>query len=266
MNVEGIILGCGSSSGVPRVGLDGPDWGRCNPDQPKNRRTRCCVLLKAGGATILIDTSPNLREQLLAARTGRIDAVLYSHDHADQIHGIDDLRAVAYGQRRRVPVYADDLTMATLRQRFGYCFETPAGSGYPPILDARLIHDPLTPFTIDTVHGSVPVIPFAMAHGRIRSLGFRIGNVAYCSDVSGLDEQAFEALEGVDCWIVDALRDDPHPTHSHVAQTLEWIAKVRPRQAILTNLHIDLDYDELSQRLPEGVIAAYDGLYFGGAT
>lgn len=260
--IEGIILGCGSSSGVPRVGLDGPDWGACDPDNPKNRRTRCCMLIKANGMTVLIDTSPNLREQLLAARCGRIDAVLYTHDHADQIHGIDDLRAVAYAMRRRMPVYADAVTMATLEQRFGYCFETPPGSLYPPILDAHVIDASLRPFEIHAGANTLTVIPFDQVHGRIHSLGFRIGNVAYSSDVSALDEAAFRALEGVECWIVDALRDEPHPTHSHVQQTLDWIDRVKPKRAILTNLHIDLDYAALAARLPPGVEPAFDGLHF----
>lgn len=265
MRFEGVILGCGSSSGVPRVGLDGPDWGHCNPAEPKNWRTRCSMLVKTPAGTVLIDTSPDLRMQLLRTATGRIDAVLCTHDHADQIHGIDDLRAVAYANRRRMPVYADGPTMTTLRQRFGYCFETPAGSLYPPILDARLIEDPLRPFAVEAAHGTVEVVPFAQTHGRIRSLGFRIGPIAYSSDVSALDDAAFAALEGVEFWIVDALRDEPHPTHSHVAQTLEWISRVRPRRAILTNLHIDLDYAALSARLPPGVEAAYDGLSFASA-
>jgi phosphoribosyl 1,2-cyclic phosphate phosphodiesterase len=224
------------------------------------------MLVKTDAATLLIDTSPNLREQLLAAGTGRIDAVLYTHDHADQIHGIDDLRAVAYANRHRMPCYADADTLATLRHRFGYCFETPPGSSYPPILDARLIADPLQPFAVKGKAGTVQVVPFAQVHGNIRSLGFRIGNLAYSSDVSALDEVAFAALAGVECWIVDALRDAPHPTHSHVAQTLDWIARVRPARAILTNLHIDLDYAELSRRLPPGVEAAFDGLSFACAT
>lgn len=266
MPVEARILGCGSSSGVPRIGLNGPDWGVCDPLNPKNRRSRCSLLVKAGGLSVLIDTSPDLREQMLAAGTGKVDAVLITHDHADQTHGIDDLRAIAYAMRRRMPVYADAETLQTLKSRFSYCFETPAGSAYPPILDARLIDDPLTPFVIDAKEGAVGVVPFAQTHGRIRSLGFRIGPVAYSSDVSGLDEAAFAALEGVECWIVDALRDDPHPTHSHVAQTLEWIARVKPRTAILTNLHIDLDYAALSARLPEGVEPAFDGLTFVSAS
>jgi phosphoribosyl 1,2-cyclic phosphate phosphodiesterase len=260
--VEGIILGCGSSSGVPRLGLSGPDWGACNPHDPKNQRTRCSALVRAAGMTILIDTSPDLRAQLLRERCGRIDAVLYTHDHADQIHGIDDLRAAAYVMRKRIPIYADEITMGTLTQRFGYCFETPSGSLYPPILAAHTIDEPFAPFSLQHEGRTVSVTPFAQVHGRIRSIGFRIGDFAYSSDVSSLDEEAFKALEGVDCWIVDALRDEPHPTHSHVAQSLEWIARIKPRHAILTNMHIDLDHAELSARLPSNVVAAYDGLRF----
>ncbi len=266
MPVEARLLGCGSSTGVPRVGLDGPDWGVCDPANPRNRRSRCSLLVRTGALNILIDTSPDLREQMLAAGDARIDAVLYSHDHADQTHGIDDLRAIAYAMHRRMPVYADDETLRALKARFGYCFETPPGSAYPPILDARTIAEPLAPFTVEARAGQVEVVPFAQTHGRIRSLGFRIGPVAYSSDVSGLDEAAFAALAGVECWIVDALRDDPHPSHSHVAQTLDWIARVKPRRAILTNLHIDLDYAALSARLPPGVEAGFDGLTFVSAS
>lgn len=266
MPVEVRLLGCGSSSGVPRIGLDGPDWGVCDPANPKNRRTRCSALVRTGSLNILIDTSPDLREQMLVAGDARVDAVLFTHDHADQIHGIDDLRAIAYQMRRRMPVYADAGTMTTLKARFGYCFETPPGSFYPPILDARVIDDPLTPFAIETKAGHAAVVPFAQTHGLIRSIGYRIGPVAYSSDVNELDEAAFAALQGVECWIVDALRDEPHPTHSHVAQTLAWIARVKPRMAILTNLHIDLDYAALSARVPEGVAVGFDGLTFVSAS
>ena len=266
MPFEARILGCGSSTGVPRIGLNGPDRGACDPGNPRNRRSRCSLLVRTDTMTLLIDTSPDLRTQMLAAGTGKVDAVLFTHDHADQTHGIDDLRSIAYAMRRRMPVYADEDTLRTLTARFGYCFETPPGSGYPPILDARLIADPLTPFTIEASGARQEIIPFAQVHGSIRSLGFRIGPIAYSSDVSGLDDAAFAALEGVECWIVDALRDAPHPTHSHVAQSLEWIARVRPKQAILTNLHIDLDYGELSRRLPDGVVAGFDGLIFNSAS
>ncbi|HEX3675497.1 MAG TPA: MBL fold metallo-hydrolase [Rhizomicrobium sp.] len=260
------ILGCGSSSGVPRVG--GPDgagdWGACDPANPKNRRRRCSILARrksAGGETaVLVDTAPDLREQLLSARCGRIDAALITHDHADQTHGLDDLRAVAYGMRRRVDLYGDRATLEGLRHKFGYCFETPPGSGYPPILTAREIPEPFADSAVDGAGGAIPLRAFPQTHGSIRSLGFRLGPVAYSSDVNFLSEEAFAVLEGVDCWIVDALRPAPHPTHANVATALEWIARVKPRRAVLTNMHIDLDYETLRRELPPGVEPAYDGM------
>lgn len=265
-SLEVVILGCGSSTGVPRIG--GPDgqgdWGACDPDNPKNRRTRCSILLRKKGiegeTSILVDTSPDLREQLLAAHAARLDAVLITHDHADQLHGIDDLRAVAYGMRRRVDVYTDPDTFKTVIGRFGYCFNTPDGSDYPPILTAHDIDQALSAFEVTGGGGPVQVKPFWQSHGRVRSLGFRFGPIAYSSDVNALDDEAFLALEGVDVWIVDALRYTPHPTHANVATALEWIARTKPRRAILTNLHMDLDYEKLRHELPEGVEPAYDGM------
>ncbi len=256
--MEAVILGCGSSGGVPRLG--GPDnagfWGACDPGNPKNRRTRCSLLVRSRTTNILVDTSPDMREQLLAARCGTLDGVLITHDHADQLHGFDDLRMVAINMRRRVDVHADAMTMSGMLARFGYCFATPEGSSYPPIVKGHEIAEPFRPFAI----GDVEVAAFAQKHGHIRSLGFRFGPLAYSSDVDGLDEAAFGALEGVDCWIVDTLRYTPHPSHAHLALTLEWIARVKPKRAVLTNLHTDLDYDTLKRELPEGVEPAYDGL------
>jgi phosphoribosyl 1,2-cyclic phosphate phosphodiesterase len=261
MRVEARILGCGSSGGVPRIGPEGPDWGACDPHEPRNVRTRCSLLVRAGGVTVLIDTSPDMARQLIEARAGRLDAVLYTHDHADQAHGIDDLRMVAINSRARVPVYADSQTLDSLSGRFGYCFKTPAGSAYPPILEARTIPEPPAEFSIPGRAGALlPVTAFAQEHGGIRSLGFRIKGLAYSSDVVGLDEDAFAALAGVDVWIVDALRYKPHPSHAHVEKALAWIARVRPRRAILTNLHVDLDYRSLAAELPPGVEPAYDGM------
>jgi phosphoribosyl 1,2-cyclic phosphate phosphodiesterase len=201
-----------------------------------------------------------MREQLLDAHAGRLDAVLITHDHADQLHGIDDLRAIVYGMRQRLDVYSDQATIAGVRQRFGYCFDTPAGSDYPPILNARIIAEPFETFVVEGAGGPLEVSTFAQQHGRIRSLGFRFGPIAYSSDVNGLSEDAFAALEGADLWIVDALRHAPHPTHANVATALEWIARVEPRRAVLTNLHIDLDYEALKRDLPSGVEPAYDGM------
>lgn len=253
------ILGCGSSGGVPRIGRDGPDWGRCNPDDPRNRRRRCSILVRRGATAVLVDTSPDMREQLIAARCGELDGVLFTHDHADQTHGLDDLRMVAQNMRRRVRVIGDTGTMKSLKERFEYCFHGAPG-GYPAILEAEDLVEPFQAFAISGKGGAIPVQAFNQDHGNIRSLGFRFGPLAYSSDVVGLPEESFAALEGVECWIVDALRYAPHPTHAHVDRTLEWIARVRPNRAILTNLHHDLDFTELASRLPRGVEPAFDGL------
>lgn len=264
--LEATILGSGSSSGVPRLG--GPDgagdWGACDPTNPRNRRKRCSLLVRrkttAGDTTILVDTSPDLRQQLLDAHTAKLDALLITHDHADQLHGIDDLRAIAYLMRKRIDVYSDVGTMGRILERFRYCFETPADSGYPPILTARTLPEPFRPMQIDGAGGSIPIAIFEQSHGPINSLGFRFGPIAYSSDVNHLSDEAFAVLEGVDIWIVDALRYTPHPTHANVETALSWIARVKPRRAVLTNLHIDLDYETLKHELPPGVEPAYDGL------
>lgn len=263
--LEVTILGCGSSTGVPRLG--GPDgagdWGACDPSNPKNRRRRCSILLRRRDGdrltAVLVDTSPDLREQLLGAKCAALDAALITHDHADQTHGLDDLRTIAYRMRRRVPVYSDRACLDILKKKFGYTFETPVGSEYPPIVKAHEI-EPGHAFAIEGEGGEVPVLPFAQTHGRIESLGFRFGALAYSSDVNALSEQSFAALEGVDCWIVDALRYMPHPTHANVETALEWIARVRPHRAVLTNLHMDLDYEALKRQLPPNVEPAYDGM------
>ena len=265
------ILGCGSSGGVPRLGgEDGAGfWGACDPTNPKNRRRRCSLLVRrygAGGVTqVLIDTSPDMREQLLDARVSRLDGVLISHDHADQLHGIDDLRMITLVNKARVDLWSDARGIFGVRRKFDYCFETPPGSEYPPILNAHIIPEPFTPFAIDGPGGPIPVQAFGQRHGRIRSLGFRFGPIAYSPDVDGLDEAAFAALEGVTCWIVDALRLTPHPSHAHLARTLEWISQVKPAQAVLTNMHVDLDYEALKSQLPPGIIPAHDGLELGFA-
>ena len=264
--LEVTILGCGSSGGVPRIGgSDGAGyWGACDPANAKNRRRRCSLLVQrksvSGNTNILVDTSPDMREQLIDARISALDAVLITHDHADQLHGLDDLRMVAMNARRRVDVYSDAATFAGIMARFGYCFVQPAGSDYPPILNAHQIPEPFRSFGLGGAGGDVPVLAFAMGHGKIDSLGFRFGPFAYSSDVDRLEGAAFAALAGVDCWIVDALRYTPHPSHAHVARTLEWIERVKPKRAILTNLHVDLDYETLRRELPAGVEPAYDGM------
>jgi len=266
MTLQVTILGCGSSGGVPRIG--GPDgaglWGACDPTNPKNRRRRCSLLVERksplGTTSLLVDTSPDMREQLIAARVSALDAVFISHDHADQLHGLDDLRMIAMNMRRRVDVHSDEATFERILARFSYCFVQPQGSDYPAILNAHNIHEPFRTSDVRGEGGAIPVLPFWMEHGQIRSLGFRFGPVAYSSDVNGLDDTAFAALEGVDCWIVDALRYTPHPSHAHVSQALEWIARVKPKRAILTNLHVDLDYETLRKELPANIEPAYDGM------
>ncbi|HXJ01265.1 MAG TPA: MBL fold metallo-hydrolase [Micropepsaceae bacterium] len=260
--LQATILGCGSSAGVPRLG--GPDgtgdWGACDPENPKNRRRRCSLLVRRGGTAVLVDTSPDMREQLLAARVAHLDAVLMTHPHADQTNGIDDLRPLNFLMRRRVDMYADAAALAHLKRQFSYCFETPFGSEYPPIITGHIIPEPFSPFALTGVGGPIPVLAFWQQHGPVKSLGFRFGGLAYSSDVSGLDENAFAVLEGVDTWIVDALRYTPHPTHANIATALSWIERVKPRRAILTNLHIDVDYAELAAQLPAGIEPAFDGM------
>ncbi|HYC74512.1 MBL fold metallo-hydrolase [Brevundimonas sp.] len=256
--LEIVILGCGSSGGVPRG--DG-DWGDCDPAEPRNYRTRCSLLVRRHGpdgvTSVLIDTSPDLRAQMLAAQVKHVDAVLYTHDHADQTHGVDDLRVFATRARRRILAFMDAPTHAAMRERFRYIFESM--EGYPAILDARGLPPHGQAWFIDGPGGPVPVVTFDQAHGPIRSVGYRLGSVAYSSDVSDLDDAALAAVRGCDLWIVDALRWTPHPTHAHVERTLDWIARAGVRKAVLTNLHIDLDYNALSAAVPPNVEVAFDG-------
>ncbi len=270
------ILGCGSSGGVPRVG--GPDgageWGACDPAEPKNRRSRCSLLVERPHdlavrsrdtlTAIVIDTAPDLRAQLLAAKAMRVDAVFFSHDHADQTHGIDDLRAFALAQRARVPVYIDGATAGDLLERFSYAFVQKPGSYYAPVLERRAM-TPGETIAVEGPGGAIPVRPFLQFHGGVNSLGFRIGDLGYSSDVVGLPEESFAALEGVRTWIVDALQMKPHATHAHLDLTLDWIARVKPERAIITNLHVSMDYGALKKMLPPSVEPAFDGLVVEGS-
>ena len=260
MTVRLTILGCGSSGGVPRVGND---WGQCDPSHPRNRRRRCSVLVtKAGpnGVTrVLIDTSPDMRDQMLGAAVPDLDAVLYTHEHADHTHGIDELRAFYLLKRRKVEVWADEATGHMLMSRFSYCFYTAPGSDYPPILQLnRLVAGGGVEIT--GKGGAIIARPFRVHHGNIDALGFRIGNAAYTPDLNGIPEESCASLEGLDLWVVDALRRTRHPSHFSVAETLAWIGRFKPRRAVLTNLHVDLDYEVLRGELPEGVEPAYDGM------
>jgi len=255
------ILGCGSSGGVPRPGLG---WGDCNPNNPKNRRRRCSMLVErraetGGKTTVLIDTSPDLREQLLDAGVDWLDAVLFTHEHADHTHGIDDLRPLVIHQRRRIDVYLDEATSRAMHARFGYCFMTPPGSGYPPILHEHRIM-PGHEVTIDGDGGPITVLPFLQSHGDIPSLGFRIADVAYSADLVDLPAESIDALAELEIWIVDALRYKSHPTHFSLSDALAWIDRLGPRRAVLTNMHADIDFDTVKAGLPAHVEPAYDGL------
>lgn len=256
------ILGCGASPGVPRIGND---WSACDPLEPRNRRTRSAILIDAFRADreaptrILVDTGPDLREQLLAARVDRLDAVLYTHAHADHTHGIDDLRAFWLETRRLVPVFSDDFTQERLEEAFGYCFRTPIGGSYPAILGRHRIVAGEA-FSIEGPGGRVDIHPFRQIHGDIDSLGFRIGDFAYSSDVSHFPDESLPSLASLDLWIVDALRYKPHPSHLSLDETLAWKNRVAPRRTVLTHMHGDLDYQTLVARLPEDVVPAHDGL------
>lgn len=245
------ILGCGTSGGVPRVGAD---WGVCDPEEPRNRRRRCSILVESADTVTLIDTSPDLRQQLLDADVRRVDAVVWTHDHADQCHGIDDLRPLVLKARKPVPAWGDADTLTSLRERFLYCFEGKNHSLYPPLFDAR-DHCGRS-FRV----GDMDILPIAQDHGTCTSYGFRIGAMAYSNDVVNLDEAAFSALAGVKVWIVDAIRYKPHPTHAHLEKTLGWIDRLRPERAYLINLHVDMDYRSLCQSLPENIRPTYDGM------
>ena len=260
------ILGCGSSGGVPRVGQG---WGACDPSNPKNRRRRCSVLLErfgaSGATTVLVDTSPDMREQLIEMGVKRLDGILMTHPHADHTNGIDDLRPLYLIMGRRLDIYMDESTSRIVRRGFSYVFETPNGSSYPAIAtEIRLTAGRLC--RIEGAGGAIEAMPFDLDHGDISALGFRFGTLAYTPDVKRIPEASRPFLEGLDLWIIDALRDRPHPSHFSVDDALSWIETMRPRRAILTNLHTDLDYETLRGRLPAHVTPAYDGMRVEAST
>ena len=246
------ILGCGTSSGVPR---SGGDWGDCDPTDPRNRRRRASILVENEGSRILIDTSPDLREQLLDAGVADIDAVIWTHDHADHVHGIDDLRGLFHRRGSAIPVYARPATVAVLRRRFDYVFD--GAGGYPPIVEPRKLRDALEigPITVRVVD---------QPHGAITSAGLRFDaggrSCAYSTDCNVLTPAMADLFQGVDLWVVDALRRRPHPTHPHLAMALEWIGAVRPGRAILTHMDNSMDYRALLAELPDGVEPGFDGM------
>lgn len=255
------MLGCGSSPGTPRVN---GDWGNCDPHNPKNRRRRASLLVERidvnGRKTVVvIDTGPDFRSQMIDAKVTALDAVVYTHPHADHIHGIDDLRTYVVDNRALMDIYANRLTLERLDQGFGYCFATPAGSSYPPILRAHQI-DSARPFTIAGPGGDIQFQSVPQIHGDIESLGFRIGDVAYCTDVSAFPDGSPERLQGLDVLIIDALQYRPHASHFSLEQALEWIERLKPKRAILTHMHVPLDYDAVQRETPDHVEPGYDGL------
>lgn len=256
--LEAVILGCGSSGGVPRG--DG-DWGACDPSETRNRRRRCSLLVRRrsamGETNVLIDTSPDLREQALAAGIRHVDGVLYTHDHADQTHGVDDLRVFALRSRARVRAWMDAATRAAMESRFGYIFSDQRG--YPAIVSVQDLPPHGGAWAVDGPGGPVPVTTFDQGHGPIRSVGYRLGPVSYSPDVDALSGAALDSVRGSELWIVDALRWTPHPTHAHLDRTLAWVAAADVGLAVLTNLHIDMDYRRLGELLPANVEVAHDG-------
>jgi phosphoribosyl 1,2-cyclic phosphate phosphodiesterase len=255
------ILGCGSSGGVPRVGQG---WGACDPNNPKNRRRRCSLFVErrsANGAKtqVLVDMSPDLREQMLGLEINRLDAILLTHSHADHIHGIDEIRPLVIMAKRKIDLHMDAETAAIVRENFSYIFETPPGSQYPALLNEhRIITYQI--IKLNGLGGPVEAVPFQLEHGEIGSLGFRFGGVAYTPDLNAIPKESLAYLEGLDLWIVDALRYTAHPSHFSLPETLIWIARLKPRRAVLTNLHTDLDFERLRNELPAHVEPAFDGM------
>ncbi|ASJ74335.1 MBL fold metallo-hydrolase [Granulosicoccus antarcticus] len=256
------LLGTGSSGGVPRVGNQ---WGACDPSNTRNRRRRCSLLVESIQSediktSVVIDTGADLREQLLSAEVDHLDGVLITHAHADHIFGMDDLRQLAINMRSSITVHMDTTTTQVVKQAFGYCFNQAPGSSYPPFCNlGHIEHGQST--IIEGAGGSIEALPLLAEHGDIHALGFRIGDVAYLPDMKRItDEASLAALQGVRVLIVDALRYKHHPTHMNLEDCLAFIDSIKPESAVLTNMHSDMDYDELCQNLPPHIRPGYDGL------
>jgi phosphoribosyl 1,2-cyclic phosphate phosphodiesterase len=250
------ILGCGSSGGVPRLG---GHWGNCDPNNVKNFRKRCSLLIQRfennGVTNVLIDTTPDMRQQLLDAKIGKLDAVIYTHEHADHLHGLDDLRMIVINMQKRLQVFASKQTKNSILERFGYAFKTPKGSPYPPILDMNDLTETLE---IQGAGGPIKFTSFDVDHGNILVSAIKVNDVLYTPDISKVRNDT--ELRDLDYWILDSLRYKPHPSHVNLEQALGLIDRYKPRKAILTNLHVDLDYTTLLNETPDNVVPAHDGL------
>lgn len=249
------ILGCGPSQGVPVIGNR---WGSCDPQNPKNRRSRPSIVVEQNDTRVLVDMSPDIRTQFLDNDIKRIDAVLFTHLHYDHIGGIGELRTLSFLAKQLIPVYGTQPVLDALSRNWGYLFDVQASD------DAQLYKPVVTPVAFGygelfRVH-DVEILPFMQDHGICDTAGFRFGKFAYSTDAAELDDAAFAALDGIDVWIVDCLREDPHPTHAHLDRTLSWIERVKPRRAVFTHMNFQADYEELKARCPEGVEPGYDGM------
>lgn len=256
------VLGCASSPGVPRIN---GDWGACDPENPKNRRTRAAFMVEqfapdGGQTTVVIDTGPDFRQQMISANVRQIDAVIYTHEHADHLHGIDDLRVYWALNRKRIPIYADQRTMDRIREGFAYCLKTPQGSSYPPIVEANIIDPKAGEIIINGAGGPIGFKPHLQHHGDIFSLGFRIGDLAYCTDVSRFPSESFDNLQNLDVLIIDALQYKPHPSHLSLSESIECIEALQPKRAVLTHMHIPLDYETVQKETPAHIEPAFDGM------
>lgn len=248
-----IVLGSGSSGGTPVIGPNG--WGNCDPSNPRNYRTRPSIIVEHQNTRLLIDTSPDLRQQLLNVKIWNFDAILFTHAHADHVNGIDDIRSLNYYKGDTLPAYATKSTLIEIRKRFSYVFEK-----YDK--HAKFFRPSLTPKVISQEFsiGSINVIPFTQTHGLGVSTGFRFNNFSYSTDVNHLSTEAFKKLAGTETWIVDCLSESTHPSHSHLSQSLEWVDRLSPKLAVLNHLSHFLDYDQLKRKLPDHIQPAYDGM------
>lgn len=247
------ILGCGGAGGVPLIGNN---WGGCDPSEPRNERTRVSILVEEGGQTLLVDTSPDMREQLLKANLKDLTAILYTHAHADHSHGIDNIRSLNWLTGRPVPIYADQATMDDLKHRFAYIFEerSEASRFYRPSVEPHIIKDKELNF------GPINISCFPQEHGNMISMGYRFNDFGYSTDAAEISEEAFDILRGVKVWVVGAIRERPHHTHAHIDKAVEWIERIRPERAYITHMDHSLDYATLKAKLPKGIEPAYDGL------